>query len=317
MTFKPAWITALLIISGMGVSLYYYAQGPRRQRPPKRKHKANQVKEWQAVPSTIKLSEKSEHQLKHGHDHIHIDANGIPEHKVGQFPNRGNPHRISLQDYKLKLTANPVALDKPIPLHNDTGIGPPNTPFGIAVNGVLFDPGTAEFWNGDRKLDWNYEALSGAVRLGVDSNNAHVQPNGAYHYHGLPHGLMTKLKIDKTSHSPLIGYAMDGYPIYALYGHKDPKNSKSEIIELKSSYKLKGGKRPMPPKGPGGIYDGTFSKDYIYVEGHGDLDECNGRYIVNKDFPKGIYAYFLTKDWPVIPRYFRAKPLKLRARRRP
>ena len=43
-------------------------------------------------------------------------------------------------------------------------------PFGIGVNGVLFEPGTAEFWMGNRSADWNYEALGGAVRLGLDSN---------------------------------------------------------------------------------------------------------------------------------------------------
>ena len=49
-------------------------------------------------------------------------------------------------------------------------------PFGIALNGVLFDPGTAEFFQRDRSSKWNYEALSGAVRLGLDQNHAHVQP---------------------------------------------------------------------------------------------------------------------------------------------
>ena len=38
-----------------------------------------------------------------------------------------------------------------------------------------------------------YEALSGAVPLGIDANNAHVQPTGAYHYHGVPTGLLRDL----------------------------------------------------------------------------------------------------------------------------
>jgi len=48
------------------------------------------------------------------------------------------------------------------------------------------------------------------------------------------------------------------------------------------------------------------------VKGSGDLDICNGRFTITKDFPNGTYAYFLTEDWPVIPRYFKAEPLKLR-----
>ena len=68
-------------------------------------------------------------------------------------------------------------------------------PFGVGINGVLFEPGTAEFWMGDRHADWNYEALGGAVGLGLDSNHAHVQPGGIYHYHGLPIGLLEELNF--------------------------------------------------------------------------------------------------------------------------
>ena len=162
---------------------------------------------------------------------------------------------------------------------------------------------------GDREADWNYEAMSGAVLLGLDENNAHVQPNGSYHYHGLPTGLLKNLGLQSEEHSPLVGYAMDGYPIYALYGFKDPEDTNSGIIKLTSSYRLKKGERPSPP---GGKYDGTFSKDYEFINGLGDLDQCNGRRTKTKEYPDGTYAYFLTENWPVIPRYFRAEPLRLR-----
>ena len=74
------------------------------------------------------------------------------------------------------------------------------------------------------------------------------------------------------------------------------------VSELTSSYQLKEGARPNGADGPGGTYDGTFVQDYEYVAGSGDLDECNGRITVTPDFPDGTYAYFLTDDWPVIPR---------------
>jgi hypothetical protein len=288
------------------------AQQPGRGRPPMRKHTITQKKEWQPVPATKTPRFESKSAFQKRLKEIKVEANGIPWHKVGQFPNRGNPHTISEQTYNFEVRTDQKPNRKITPLHNDSGFGPPNTPFGIAVNGVLFDPGTAEFFNGDRSSDWNYEALSGAVPLGVDFNNAHVQPNGAYHYHGLPTGLLDKLKVNEKEHSPLIGYGMDGYPIYALYGYKDPKNSKSSIKNLKSSYKLKKGMRPRSARNPAGKYDGTFSKDYEYVEGFGDLDECNGRFTVTAEYPEGTYAYFLTEDWPVIPRNFKATPLKLR-----
>ena len=90
------------------------------------------------------------------------------------------------------------------------------------------------------------------------------------------------------------------------------KDADSEVKILKSSYRVKSGNRPGGARGdrnnPGGKYDGTFIGDYEFVEGHGDLDECNGRFTITPEFPKGTYAYFLTEDWPVIPRLFRGTP---------
>ena len=102
----------------------------------------------------------------------------------------------------------------------------------------------------------------------------------------------------------MIGYAMDGYPIYALYGYMDPTNPESGIKKLTSSFQLKKGTAQTRRR----QIRGTFSKDYEYVKGSGDLDECNGRFTITKEYPKGTYAYFLTANWPVIPRYSRQNP---------
>jgi hypothetical protein len=283
-----------------------------------REHSVTEVANWQPVPATQTLPYASQRSFKKTTQNLQINANAIPEHPVGRFPNRGNPHTIREQNLSFSLPLNPRPLKKPIPTHNHNGRGAPNTPFGIAANGVLFDPGTAEFYLGNRIADWNYEALGGAVSLGLDANHAHVQPNGSYHYHGLPTGLLKKLKLTAGQHSPLVGFAMDGFPIYALYGYREARDPQSPVVQLRSSWQLKQGKRPKSNQDPGGQPDGTFSKDYQYVKGSGDLDECNGRFTITKEYPQGTYAYFLTEEWPVIPRYFRAEPLKLRgARNRP
>lgn len=290
---------------------------PRPDGPPRlREHTATEAREWQPLPANETLPYESRPEFQRTEGELKVQANAIPQHTVGPFPNRRNPHTIREQKLAFNLPLSPVPLKEPIPLHNESGRGAPNTPFGIAANGVLFDPGTAEFYLGDRKGDWNYEALSGAVILGLDVHHAHVQPNGSYHYHGLPTGLLERLKLRSDAHSPLIGFAMDGFPIYALYGYRDARDPNSPIVKLRSSWQLKRGERPSSGKNPGGKYDGTFSKDYEYLKGSGDLDECNGRFTVTKEYPGGTYAYFLTEDWPVIPRYFRAKPLKLRPDRR-
>ena len=313
-TSPTKFFSLLCLTASIFVFELFSQNGNPGRRPPMREHTTTKSGELKLIPSVDKLPFKPLTKFKKSKSERTVESNAIPEHKVGAFPSRGNPNKVREQALKFTLPLNPTPAKEPIPLHNDSGRGPPNTPFGIALNGVLFDPGTAEFYMGDRRADWNYEALGGAVFLGLDENHGHVQPNGSYHYHGLPTAFLQKLRVSPRKHSPMIGYAMDGYPIYALYGYKDPEDSKSGIKKLPSSFQLKKGYRPNPP---GGKYDGTFSKDYEYVKGSGDLDECNGRFTVTKEFPEGTYAYFLTANWPVIPRYFKAEPLRLRGMRRP
>lgn len=297
---------------GLSLSRKAHAQGGP---PPPRKHTATQARPLTLVPAAQVAPGKSRHTVKLEEGARRVLANAIPEHRVGPFPNRGNPHAIAEQSYDFSLPAKPVAAGSITWLHRPAGEdfrGPPNLPFGIAVNGVLFDPGTAEFWNGDRALGWNYEALGGAVGLGLDANHAHVQPNGAYHYHGVPALLFQSLDTAPDRHSPLIGWAADGFPIYALRGWRVAGEATSGAKVLRSSYRLRQGERPAPPAGPGGRYDGAFVQDYEYVAGSGDLDECNGRVGVTPEYPEGTYAYFLTGEWPVIPRGFRGTPIALR-----
>ena len=172
--------------------------------------------------------------------------------------------------------------------------------FGVAINGVPFDPGAGDFYDGEP--GWQYEPLSGAISLGIVGSHAHGESTGKYHYHGLPTGLLDSVKVEADKHSPLIGWAADGFPIYAVYGYSDPKNANSPVQKLTSSYQLKKGLRP------GGKYDGTFVRDYEYVSGSGNLDECNGRHTVTPEFSKGTYAYFMTEQWPVVPRNYRGTP---------
>ena len=184
-------------------------------------------------------------------------------------------------------------------------IAPLRGAFGVCVNGVPLDPGAGEFFHGDRGGGWQYEALSGAVALGLDTNHGHVQPTGAYHYHAKPTLLIKDLSLNSAAHSPRIGWAADGFPIYACFGFG---NDGSSIHELVPSYRIKSGNRPDGENEPGGSYDGTFTRDYEYVEGWGDLDECNGHITTTPEFPNGTYAYFLTNDWPYIPRCHRGTP---------
>lgn len=225
-------------------------------------------------------------------DYRYIRSNGLPDHETGDFPNANNPNTISEQDYEYRVPKNPEIADEVT--QNEL------SPFGVAINGIPFDPGAAEFWNNDRDSGWQYEALSGAINLGLDEHNAHVQPTGAYHYHGLPTALIANQS--QYRHSKLIGYAADGFPIYALYGYTAPNDGSSPVKKMVSSYRVKSGSRSG---GPGGDYDGTYVEDYEYVVGLGDLDECNGRLTVTPEYPNASYVYFITDSYPYIPRCFR------------
>ncbi|MFK7792835.1 MAG: YHYH protein [Devosiaceae bacterium] len=224
-----------------------------------------------------------------------ITADGLPDHAPGQFPNANNPNSISAQSYQFSMPTNPT-------VGSATSVD--RYVFGVALNGVIFDPATAEFWNNDRSSGWNYEAFGPQTRsLGLDSSNAHVQPNGAYHYHGLPDGLYDRLVNSGTP--TLIGYAADGFPIYGPLSYADADNASSALVEMESSYVLRSGTRQS---GPGGAYDGTYTADWVYAAGSGTLDACNGRVGVTAEYPDGTYYYVITDEFPYIPRCFAGDP---------
>jgi hypothetical protein len=244
-----------------------------------------------------------------------VTSNSIPDHLVGDFPNVGNPNEIDEVDINYNLAMRVAAEDPDKFSSNAAPL------VGISLGGILFDPMTAEVYNNDRNSGWNYEALTigsssntslaGAIGyLGSDCNNAHVQPNGKYHYHGMPEELVSNLlqAAGNSLDDPdmvMVGYAADGFPIYARYGYVDAMNPTSGVVSLEGSYELKSGTRLS---GPGGSYDGTFNQDWEYLAGSGDLDACNGRYGVTPEYPNGIYHYYVTDDYPFIQRCVWGEP---------
>ena len=225
-----------------------------------------------------------------------IESNGIPNHETGRFPNRNNPNPIQEKSYAFRVTLHPKAASQPTP----TGYAW----FGVGLNGVPFEPGTQEFWKEDRTSGWHYEAIGGESNLGIDLSLAHVQPNGAYHYHGAPLGLIEALG-GEDRRPLLIGWAADGFPVYGKLCRASAFDASTPISEMRSSYQLKAGNRPAGAKDPGGRYDGNFTEDYEYVVGLGDLDECNGHFGPTREFPGGIYHYHATATFPMLPRFWR------------
>jgi hypothetical protein len=108
------------------------------------------------------------------------------------------------------------------------------------------------------------------------------------------------------THSPILGFAYDGVPIYGPFGYEDPVDSSSSIARLSSGYQVKVSRFEGPPTSQYPL--GTFVEDYEWRPsvntGKTELDENNGRFCVTPDYPNGIYAYFLTIDannTPIFP----------------
>lgn len=207
---------------------------------------------------------------------ICITSNGLPNHDTGTFPNSGNPHSISEQRLRYCVDASPTKGSRKTEITRG--------PVGIGLNGILFRPETADYYDPsarrghsrDPSSGWNLEGMGAADMLGMDQHNAHVDNRGIYHYHGKPVGLVS------SAGDGHIGYAADGHEIHYAGS------------AAQSGWTLKSGTRPS---GPGGAYDGTYVEDWEYT-GAGNLDECNGGTL------NGQYVYFATDSFPFYPRCF-------------
>jgi hypothetical protein len=158
---------------------------------------------------------------------------------------------------------------------------------------------------------------------GFDCSKGHPAM-GNYHHHQNPSAFKLDLNvlsnicnlydadglyaIDSTTHSPLIGFAYDGFPIYGAYGYKNSDGT-GGIVRIKSGYELgtysdrtvnaDGVNVSDGPAFSTTYFRGYFREDYTFVAHPGQddyLDEHNGRFCVTPEYPGGTYAYFCTVD---------------------
>ena len=180
---------------------------------------------------------------------------------------------------------------------------------------------------------WLRDAYFGEVES-FDSCLAHQPGQGMHHNHVQPvclrfalgdnveiagtgrTGSIYREKAAPWTHSPILGWSMDGYPIYGPYGYSDPRNAGSLVKRMESGYRLRAiatraslpdwalGYHPnIPQQLPAAQQGppvnerfplGRYVEDYEFVASGGDLDAFNGRTTVTPDFPNGTYAYFVT-----------------------
>ena len=244
--------------------------------------------------------------------HVYLDTISVPNHPMGPFD--GAPAgqvKNDLRQYKFKHHEN-VLLG---PATTPTGVG--HDIIGVLENGVfVHSPGNglsvggSGFWNGnamvaDRAVIDDCEGM-----LQTDTN---LQDENAYLYRGMSRCLDSEYG-GTGLHSPVIGYAKDGFPIYGPYGYTNSQDNTSALKRLEPSYRLKQVSVRAHPSGNGPSFTGLdqndvvfesgyFLEDYEFVNGLGDLDAHNGRSGITPDFPNGTYSYFATVDIDHAPVY--------------
>jgi len=88
-------------------------------------------------------------------------------------------------------------------------------------------------------------------------------------------------------HSPIVGWAYDGNPIYGPYGYENIEGG--SVKQMVSGYQVIQTLNNRPQESIFPI--GYFVEDYKFTNS-GDLDANNGRFCKTPDFPNGTYAYF-------------------------
>ena len=163
--------------------------------------------------------------------------------------------------------------------------------------------------------EWNFNRYA-KIETNLDTENGYVFPNynnvleHGYGYVANPKALRVALSDNINSagtepanktHSPILGFAYDGNPIYGPFGHENPLDVSSPIVRMTSSYGLNNTRSNGPNVSTYPL--GSFVNDYTYTHKSGSLDENNGRFCITPEFPKGTYAYFLTIDSNQVPQF--------------
>ncbi len=133
----------------------------------------------------------------------------------------------------------------------------------------------------------------------ITYNGQGIWHRDAVNDNGASGNLLSILLAGEGKHSPVIGYALDGYPIYGPYAPGATRSSYrlrriTERTSLADGTWLTPGQHGPPVSAIEPL--GSFIEDYEYCEGSGDLDAHNGRFAATPEFPKGTYAYSLSTD---------------------
>lgn len=261
---------------------------------------------------------------------ININAVGLPYHS---YSSPSSPTQPYGQNYNVTFSLR-AGTNVAASVSNTVAVG---APIGYWLNGVAIYASNAGPSGPNNTVNgyypqWTYNASSQSeaslgYSFGADNAGGQTTSTGAYNYrdfnfatawitgNGAAPGSITStgtaeagqipyldtiLRHEKTGHSKILGWALDGYPIYGPYGYGTATNASTAVRRMETGYTLNASRSGGPSTSTYPL--GTFVQDYSYT-GIGDLDTNNGRYCVTPEYPNGTYAYFVTVDSAGKPAY--------------
>ncbi len=279
-------------------------------------------------PTAISNNIKANVQLvRYSANNVYVSTNGIPTYPTGPFQD-GNPSQAQSQNGIFRFPLKAVK-NEGTPVKTTMGN------IGLFINGVaLFDPRDGVSWSNAQqrvlggpimgKGDgiWNRDAIV-AERVGFDCSKGHPAM-GNYHHHQNPSAFKLDKKviydvcslydaeglytINPGVHSPLIGFAYDGFPVYGAYGFKNSDGT-GGLVRMQSGYRLRSISTRTHYADGTDVTDGPpvnttfplgyFNEDYEFITHPGEeeyMDVHNGRFCITPEYPNGTYAYFCTVD---------------------
>ena len=222
---------------------------------------------------------------------ITISTNGLPNHDFEST--LGCCASAQSDTYTIPLTPTDDPECNPSVSSDGCVMAPIRGTIAFSVTGVaIYGPEDGPGGDAVALEEGAYEQEEGEQPVDLGVCHGHSGPGGIYHYHADSNCIHWHAEEGETmydynlesqrtlsTHSKIVGFALDGYSIYGYTGWNDD----GEVVEMTSSYRLKEG-----ADGSGGI------DDYDYVQGLGTLDACNGIFSATPDWPEGMYHYHTT-----------------------
>lgn len=233
---------------------------------------------------------------------VYVQCNSVPSYPIGPWP--ANPNTPVAMGFTFKIPRTPQA-------NTGTAVATGLGHTGVFSNGVsLFNAQDARSYRNQNI--WHQDAYY-FERTSFDSCLGHPAPGGEYHHHIAPNCLVNL--SDSSRHSPLVGYAFDGFPIYGPFAYANT-NGTGGIVRMRSGYVARaitqrmtlpnGTALPQNQYGPAVSANyplGAYVEDYAFSASAGTLDKHNGRFCITPEYPAGTYAYFMTVASNGIPQY--------------